>query len=265
MILPPEELVKQLLTLDYDDEFETSVPGEFSRRGGIIDLYSPAHDFPCRVEYFGDEIDTMRSFAPETQRSTGKLDSYQLIGRSGISAGGEADSDALAYIEGKDFTFINVFPDSSRSKLRRYASEKELLRFDSFSSVCRQEDRERTFFDLAPDETPEEFSAPDIIPVYENALIKTNRTHEQSLQFRFNELKQKINNINGTGGSVLFTAGDDRGVEKVLQWSRKHLKGAKIEFAPTPFTSGFTLVRENLLIITEKELLEADIRISKDS
>ena len=257
LILPPGELVKKLLTLDYDDEFETSVPGEFSRRGGIVDLYSPAHDFPCRVEYFGDEIDTMRSFAPETQRSTGKLESYQLIGRSGISAGGEADSDALAYIEGKDFTFINVFPDSSRSKLRRYASEKELLRFDSFSSGCRQEDRERTFFDLAPDETPEEFSAPDIIPVYENALIKTNRTHEQSIQFRFNELKQKINNINGTGGCVLFTAGDDRGVEKVLQWSRKHLKGAKIEFAPTPFPSGFTLVRENLLIITEKELLDA--------
>ena len=104
----------------------------------------------------GDEIDTMRSFAPETQRSTGKLDSYQLIGRSGITAGGAADSDAIAYFEKSDFTFINVFPDNSRSKLRRYATEKELQRFDDFSAFCRKEDRERTFFDLAPDETPEE-------------------------------------------------------------------------------------------------------------
>ena len=99
LILPPEKLVEKLLLLDYDDEFETTVPGEFSRRGGIVDLYSPAHDFPCRVEYFGDEIDTIRSFAPDTQRSTGRIDSYQLIGRSGISAGGEADSDAIAYVE----------------------------------------------------------------------------------------------------------------------------------------------------------------------
>ena len=257
LVLPPEELVKKLLLLDYDDEFETTVPGEFSRRGGIIDLYSPAHEFPCRLEYFGDEIDTMRSFAPETQRSTGKLDSYQLIGRSGISAGGAAPSDALAYIEEKEFTFINVYPDSSRSKLRRYASEKELLRFDAFSTECRKKDTERTFFNLSPDETPEEFSAPDIVPVYENTLIKTNRNLEQSTQYRFNELKQKISTVNGTEGCVLFTAKDAAGVEKLSQWSKKYLKGANIEFAATSFHGGFTLLRENLLVITEKELLEA--------
>jgi len=256
LVLPPEELVAKLLQLDYDDEYETTVPGEFSRRGGIVDLYSPAHDFPCRVEYFGDEIDTMRSFSPETQRSTGKLESYQLIGRSGITAGGAADSDAIAYFENSDFTFINVFPDKSRSILRRYASEKELQRFDLFSVFCRDKDCEQTFFDLAPDETPEEFSASDIIPVYENSLIKTNRNIEQSVQFRFNELKQKISSITGTNGLVLFTAKDKSGVDKLKQWCSKHLKAAQLEFAETPFSSGFTLLRENLLVITEKELLE---------
>ena len=57
MSLPPEQLVEKLLLLDYDDEYETTVPGEFSRRGGIIDLYSPAHEFPCRIEYFGKRSD----------------------------------------------------------------------------------------------------------------------------------------------------------------------------------------------------------------
>ena len=256
MTLPPEVLVEKLLQLDYDDEFETTIPGEFSRRGGIVDLYSPAHDFPCRVEYFGDEIDTMRRFAPETQRSTGKIDSYQLIGRSGISAGGEAESDALAYIEKEDFTFVNVFPDSSRSILRRYASEKELLRFDDFSRRCREEDRERSFFNLAPDETPEEFCAPDILPVFESSTIKLRRNQEQTAKFHFNELLQKINSANGTGGAVLFTAKDDSGVRKISQWSRKHLRNAEIEFAPLPFSTGFMLPHENLLAVTEKELLE---------
>ena len=214
LLLPPEELVKKLLQLDYDDEYETTIPGEFSRRGGIIDLYSPAHNFPCRVEYFGDEIDTMRSFAPETQRSTGKIDSYQLIGRSGISAGGEAGSDAIAYFEKEDFLFLNLFPDASRSKLRRYAPDKELERFDALTCRCQAEKRERSFHALAPDETPEEFAAPDILPVFEKRTIKRRSSREESEKFHLTELKQKINQINGNDGAVLITARDEQRLEK---------------------------------------------------
>ena len=50
MTIAPEELASRLVALDYDDEYEATTTGEFARRGGIIDIYSPAHDFPCRVE-----------------------------------------------------------------------------------------------------------------------------------------------------------------------------------------------------------------------
>lgn len=257
LILPPEELVAKLVQLDYDDEYETTVPGEFSKRGGIVDLYSPAHNFPCRVEYFGDEIDTMRSFAPETQRSTGKIDSYQLIGRSGISAGGEADSDVIAYLEGKDLQLLNVFPDASRSNLRRYASERELERFDSFSARCREEQRERIFFPLAPDETPEEFAAPDILPVFEYDLLRKRRSPREAEQFNLNELKQKIALASASGGTTLVTARDPESLEKLKKWCAARLPGAKIEFAATGFACGFQLPVENMLLLSEKELLEA--------
>ena len=49
------------------------LPGEFSRRGGILDVYSPDAEAPYRVEFFGDEIDSIRQFAPETQRSLGTV------------------------------------------------------------------------------------------------------------------------------------------------------------------------------------------------
>ncbi len=257
LLLPPELLVEKLVQLDYDDEYETTIPGEFSRRGGIIDLYSPAHDFPCRVEYFGDEIDTMRSFAPETQRSTGKIDTYQLIGRSGISAGGEAESDAIAYFEKSDFLFLNVFADASRSKLRRYASERELLRFDEFTVRCGREDRERTFIALAPDETPEEYAAPDILPVFESNSPRLRRNREESAKFRLNELKQKINQIRGNEGAVLVSARNEATLEKLKTWCRKHLPGAELEFAVTELSCGFMLFKDDLLLLTEKELLEA--------
>ena len=92
-------LLETLVTLDYDDEVTVTIPGEFSRRGGIVDIFSPAHDEPCRIEFFGDEIDSLRAFSPENQRSTGKLDSYRVINRAGITAGGAAESDLFEYLE----------------------------------------------------------------------------------------------------------------------------------------------------------------------
>ena len=46
------------------------MPGQYTRRGGILDIYSPEADRPVRFEFFGDEIETIRKFDPETQRSS---------------------------------------------------------------------------------------------------------------------------------------------------------------------------------------------------
>jgi transcription-repair coupling factor (superfamily II helicase) len=55
------------------------MPGQFTRRGGILDVYSPEADRPVRIEFFGDEIETIRKFDPETQRSQGGLDEAELL------------------------------------------------------------------------------------------------------------------------------------------------------------------------------------------
>lgn len=54
-------------------------PGQFAVRGGILDIYSPASDFPVRAEFFGDELDTMGYFDPNTQRRTENLDSLIVL------------------------------------------------------------------------------------------------------------------------------------------------------------------------------------------
>ncbi|NMA46526.1 MAG: transcription-repair coupling factor [Lentisphaerae bacterium] len=69
MSIAPDALAKKLVELDYDNEFEVQRPGEFARRGGIMDIYSPLYDAPVRMEFWGDDIDSMRFFLPDTQRS----------------------------------------------------------------------------------------------------------------------------------------------------------------------------------------------------
>jgi transcription-repair coupling factor (superfamily II helicase) len=55
------------------------MPGQYTRRGGILDIYSPEADRPVRFEFFGDEIETIRKFDPETQRSSAPLDEALLL------------------------------------------------------------------------------------------------------------------------------------------------------------------------------------------
>ena len=54
-------------------------PGQYALRGGILDIYSPAADRPIRAEFFGDELDTMGYFDPDTQRRTDNIDSIVIL------------------------------------------------------------------------------------------------------------------------------------------------------------------------------------------
>jgi transcription-repair coupling factor (superfamily II helicase) len=65
----PEDMAAGLAGSGYESASVVTRTGEFSRRGGIIDFYSPAHENPVRLEFFGDTVESLREFDPETQRS----------------------------------------------------------------------------------------------------------------------------------------------------------------------------------------------------
>jgi transcription-repair coupling factor (superfamily II helicase) len=74
-----EVLTGHLASVGYTQMDLVEMPGQFTRRGGILDVYSPEQDRPVRIEFFGDEIETIRKFDPETQRSQSGLDETQLL------------------------------------------------------------------------------------------------------------------------------------------------------------------------------------------
>jgi len=74
-----EVLTTHLAGVGYTRMDLVEMPGQFTRRGGILDVYSPESDRPMRIEFFGDEIETIRKFDPETQRSQGALDEAELL------------------------------------------------------------------------------------------------------------------------------------------------------------------------------------------
>jgi transcription-repair coupling factor (superfamily II helicase) len=75
----PDMLVEHLLSVGYTRVDVVEMPGQLTLRGGILDVYSPEMDRPVRVEFFGDEIESIRRFDPDTQRSASTLDEALLL------------------------------------------------------------------------------------------------------------------------------------------------------------------------------------------
>ena len=76
---PLEELLAKLTASGYSRCGMVEGVGQFALRGGILDIFSPAANQPVRLEFFGDELDTMGYFDPDTQRRTENLDCYTVL------------------------------------------------------------------------------------------------------------------------------------------------------------------------------------------
>jgi transcription-repair coupling factor (superfamily II helicase) len=74
-----DALLHELFDLGYVPVLEVAGRGESARRGGIVDVFPPSMPLPIRIEFFGDEIDSLRQFDPTDQRTTGALEGAVLL------------------------------------------------------------------------------------------------------------------------------------------------------------------------------------------
>jgi len=91
------ETSARLVRLGYEYSNIVVRPGQFSRRGGILDAWSHSNPWPVRIEFFGPEIDTLRLFDPTTQRTTEKLDQTVLFPASEALVLNPLDEGELPY------------------------------------------------------------------------------------------------------------------------------------------------------------------------
>ncbi|MGB8510442.1 MAG: transcription-repair coupling factor, partial [Pyrinomonadaceae bacterium] len=75
----PDDLIELLRASGYVREDPVGAIGEYSLRGGILDVWPPGTDTPLRIEFFGDTVDSIRKFDPETQLSVGQLQAAEIV------------------------------------------------------------------------------------------------------------------------------------------------------------------------------------------
>src|SRR6185437_14868106 len=77
--IPHQELLDFLAGAGYDRQATCEMPGQYSIRGGIIDVFSPESPRPVRIELLGDSVESIRAFDPNTQRSTNPVERATLL------------------------------------------------------------------------------------------------------------------------------------------------------------------------------------------
>lgn len=159
-------LIRDLINMGYERQEQVEAPGDFSVRGGIIDVFSPTEECPYRIELWGDEIDTIQSFDVESQRSIERTLEMEIFPAAEIVLTEEQLQQGLLKLEKekktvleqwkkeKNFDAYNRLAETVREAAEsieytrgRMGMERFLPYFDSStSSFFDYFDREHTMF-----------------------------------------------------------------------------------------------------------------------
>ena len=112
-----DQLLEAWVGFGYESTTTVLAPGEFSRRGGIVDVYPPALPRPVRIEFFGDEVDSLRAFDPATQRSLDTLDQISIT----PAAECLAKNGPIAAEQIKDLGHVAICPTIKPNSSRKIA------------------------------------------------------------------------------------------------------------------------------------------------
>lgn len=133
--IPPEELMDRLVGQGFEPVEFVGQPGEIALRGGILDVFPFSGGYPIRMEFFGDEIDSIREFDPTSQRSVARMERARLV----------PNLDAPSYSSAKRVAVLDFLPTGTLTAL--FDSQRLVeLASERFSAATKR------FEALAPDE-----------------------------------------------------------------------------------------------------------------
>lgn len=110
------KISQDLVTMGYTRSYQVEAPGEFSVRGGIIDIFDLTEDNPFRIELWGDEIESIRSFDILSQRSLEKLESIDIYPASEIILGDDELERGVSRIQDDTDRIVEVLRGQFKTK-----------------------------------------------------------------------------------------------------------------------------------------------------
>ena len=247
----PEDYAQILVDMDYDNEFQVSLPGEFARRGGILDIYSPIYNVAHRLEFFGDEVESIRIFDPQTQKSTEEVDSVNIVPRSGKST--ETGS-IMDYCQ--DYNVIIVDKEKIESHIKTYFEEEEDRNYQLNLNEAS------SYTELHLDSLKSEVKAKALAPLYRSSLPEISSTVSMMhKQFVVGQLEKWTS----TDCDVFIFCSSKGNLERLKQLleDNKKIKKSRIKMFEEGLSKGVFLTESRTVILSENEIFGRNSTVRK--
>jgi transcription-repair coupling factor (superfamily II helicase) len=230
-------------------------PGQFALRGSILDVFSYSHELPYRIDFFGDEIDSIRTFNVETQLSQEQLDSIDILNNSGSAESGTsflefAGTDTMLVCRDVEWLRqrVKAITEQSISSSTLIAEEgdahalNKVVNFGLFSDAldkCRR-------IDFAHGESA----------VKGNAKLSLNCTPQGIYHKNFDLISQSFHDFMEKGYQICILSDSPKQIERLrLIFEDRH---DNIEFTPVEHTlhEGFVDHDLKLCVFTDHQIFD---------
>jgi transcription-repair coupling factor (superfamily II helicase) len=195
-----ELLLNHLNTVGYTATDVVEMPGEYALRGGILDVYSPEADRPLRIEFFGDEAESIRKFDPGTQRSSNTVDEALLLPLTETPVTTELLGAIHSRLSGKRIT-------GAEELVEQAVRSAGVTTFPGWESYAAVAGANQSLFDLMPHAVVLVDEPATLRPEFEHLWSRIEAAHESSgvgslvrpndLYIPPNEWWEKVATLNG--------------------------------------------------------------------
>jgi transcription-repair coupling factor (superfamily II helicase) len=173
-MMDADRLIEHLRIIGYNQVDVVDMPGEFAHRGGLLDVYPPEQDRPVRIEFFGDEIESIRKFDPETQRSAAVTDEVVLLPLTETPVEEETLAAINARLSGDRLA-------GSEEMIERAVRAAGVTVFPGWELYAPAAGASETFFDLLPRATVLLDEPDSLEETQDHWWTKVTEIHERSL------------------------------------------------------------------------------------
>ncbi len=251
------DLLKRLLEAGYERADTVTRPGQLAVRGGLVDIFPTGDPEPCRIEFFGDVLESIRRFDLNTQRS-GKKEEQVLISPADELVGDELQSTLLDYLP----TSSRVFFDEPREFYQ--SLDKQSRKYREFLKEARKEDsgrkelallgREQLVADLDKHSVVYHSFFPANIPQASVALYEhISQKEMEPFYHRYESLFTRLEEWLVHKYTVRLAIRHEALREELSQeLSDRHLTG--VEFVSEKYHRGFESQTLKLVIVTEQDV-----------
>jgi transcription-repair coupling factor (superfamily II helicase) len=252
--IEPESLLRWLIDRGFDRVPVIEMPGEFSMHGGIVDLFPPDAGDPLRLEFFGDEIESIRRFDVETQRKLEDLEHVSLmlvkpVERVQTDPGGDGSS--VPSFSGD--SFLDDLPDGSWVAL---TALQDLI--DEGKQYLSRLDEPRGLYSV--DATMARCTAYPMVTIAALAIEDSETVCHLSIESieRFTgpqtEAIQELASVVSHDEQVLISCHNEGERERLSELIAEAQVPMGVELCLGNVTRGFRMVHERIVVLSDHEL-----------